>query len=353
MIERYISATSLECIYGGNSFAVYLDAVLLFVISLAVMHVVQRVLLRRAQIKAAQTATKIDDVAFAVIGRVRPPFYFYFALWLGLRTLALPALVASVINAMLVVLVVYQVIVSVQIIIDHFTKRGESGGDQSSASMALLAAKVAKIALWAIGGVLVLANLGVDVTSLVAGLGIGGIAVALALQNIFGDLFGAFVIYFDKPFVIGDFVVIGDKMGTVEKIGIKTTRLRALSGEEITMGNKEITNTTIQNYRRMQRRRVTLEFGVTYDVAQKKLEDIPRMVEHVINAEAEATFDRVHLNHFGESALRFEVVYHVESGDYRAYMDSKQRVLLGIRAVLQKEGIAFAYPTTTVRLEKE
>jgi small-conductance mechanosensitive channel len=209
-----------------------------------------------------------------------------------------------------------------------------------------------KIIFAVFGFLLILSNLGVDVSSLLAGLGIGGIAVALAMQNILSDVFSSISIYIDRPFKIGDYIVVGKEMGTVEKIGLKSTRLRSLHGEEIIISNRELTNTRLQNFKTMERRRVALDFGVSYDTERSVLEKIPHLVQQIIEAIEGLQFDRCHLVAFGDFSLNFELVYHVESGKFQKYIETKQHVLLKLIEVFRKQGIEFAYPTQVVLYEK-
>jgi small-conductance mechanosensitive channel len=211
---------------------------------------------------------------------------------------------------------------------------------------------VVKVCLWSFGLLFILSNLGVNITSLIAGLGSGGIAVALAMQNILGDLFSYFAIYFDKPFVKGDFIIIGPQLGVVDKIGIKTTRIRALQGEEIIISNSELTSSRIQNFKKMEERRVVFSFRVFYKTPLEKLEKIPQYVRDIVSAQEQVRFDRAHLAAFGESAYVFEIVYYVQSGDYNEYMDIHQNIHFQIIAVFERENIDFAYPTQKVYLDQ-
>lgn len=211
---------------------------------------------------------------------------------------------------------------------------------------------IGKTLLWAIGILIILQNLGVNISALVAGLGIGGIAIALALQNILGDLFSSFSIVFDKPFVVGDVIKIGTTTGEVEKIGIKTTRIRSPQGEEIIMSNTELTSAQIKNLGRLKERRVTLKFGVLYETPQDKFEKIPDMIKGIINSVGECRFHRAHFVNFGDSALEFQVTYHIESDNYGMYLDRQQEINFVIKNLFEKEGIGMAYPTQTVYIQK-
>lgn len=188
-------------------------------------------------------------------------------------------------------------------------------------------------------------NLGINITTLIAGLGISGIAVALAIQNILGDLFASFSIVLDKPFVIDDFIVIDDYMGTVEHVGLKTTRLRSLSGEQLIFSNTDLLKSRIRNYKRMVDRRVVFTLGVVYQTAYEKLQKIPDMIKQAIEANSLARFDRAHFKSYGDYALVFEVVYWIQSPDYTVYMDIQQAVNLDIFKQFADAGIEFAYPT--------
>lgn len=209
---------------------------------------------------------------------------------------------------------------------------------------------VVRVGVWSVAFLLIFENLGFDVTALVAGLGIGGIAVALAAQSVLGDLFSSLAIVLDRPFEVGDFIVFGDKRGTVEKIGIKTTRLRSLSGEQIVCANSDLINSRIHNYKRMTERRVLFALGATYDTPVEKLERIPALLKEIIESQELTRFDRAHFMEFGDSALNFEIVYFVLSADYNTYMDVHQAVILEIVRTFERERIDFAYPTRTLHV---
>lgn len=207
---------------------------------------------------------------------------------------------------------------------------------------------VVRVAVWSIALLLIFENLGFDVTALVAGLGVGGIAVALAAQSVLGDLFSSLAIILDRPFEVGDFIVFGDQSGTVEKIGIKTTRIRALSGEQIAVSNSDLVKARVHNFKRMKERRVVLGLGVTYDTPAAKLERIPNAVKEIIEASEKVRFDRAHFRSFGASALEFEVVYWVLSADYAVYMNCQEAINFAIFRAFEDEGIQFAFPSQTL-----
>ncbi|WP_218918058.1 mechanosensitive ion channel family protein [Noviherbaspirillum massiliense] len=217
--------------------------------------------------------------------------------------------------------------------------------DPSGATHLMLASLVARVVLWSVAVLVALDNLGFNISTLMASLGIGGIAVALAVQNILGDIFSSVSIALDKPFVIGDFIVVDSYMGTVEYVGMKTTRIRSLGGEQIIFSNAELLKNRIRNYKRMQERRVLFEFGVAYETTAEQLERIPRMIKEIISSgRFETRFDRAHFKSYGESALQFEVVYYVLDPDYNKYMDIQQAINLALFRGFEEQGIAFAHP---------
>ena len=215
--------------------------------------------------------------------------------------------------------------------------------------------KLINVTIYIFAFLIILYIFEVDLTGAVVGLGVGGIAIALALQNVLSDIFSAFTIYFDKPFEIGDFIIIGSDMGVVKKIGIKSTRIQTLQGEELIVSNNELINSRIQNFKKMKRRRIVFAFGVTYGTPSKKLKNIPEIINNIINKEKMSNIDkldRVHFKQFGDFSLNFEVVYYLKTGDYNAYMDTQAEINLAIKDAFEKEGIEMAFPTQTIFLNK-
>jgi small-conductance mechanosensitive channel len=240
--------------------------------------------------------------------------------------------------------------VAVTFFVTRYAKR-RLGTDASSVTTISALGVLARLVILSIVLLLILDNLGVDITAMVAGLGIGGIAVALAAQNILGDLFASASIVLDKPFVMGDFVTVGEFLGTVEHIGIKTTRLRSLSGEQLIFANSDLLQSRIRNFKRMDERRVAFPIGVVYQTPYDQVAAIPGMLRAAVEAQDEVRFDRAHFKNFGDFSLNFEVVYYVLSADYARYMDVQQAINLAIYQQFERAGIEFAYPTQTVFLE--
>jgi small-conductance mechanosensitive channel len=210
-----------------------------------------------------------------------------------------------------------------------------------------------RILLWVILFLVALDNFGVNVTTLIAGLGVGGIAMALAVQNILGDLFASFSIVLDKPFVIGDFIIVGDYLGTVEYVGLKTTRIRSLSGEQLIFSNTDLLSSRIRNFKRMYERRVVFSIGVLYQTPVEQVEKIPSMIRDIIEHQNQVRFDRAHFKEYGEYSLNFEVVYWIQNPDYNVYMDIQQAINIALYKRFDKAGIEFAYPTQTLYFPRQ
>lgn len=222
--------------------------------------------------------------------------------------------------------------------------------DPSSVTTVQVTGFLASIAVWILVGLLILANLDIEITPLLAGLGVGGIAVALAVQTVLKDLLASISILLDKPFVIGDFLILGELMGSVEYIGLKTTRLRSLSGEQLILSNNDLLESRIRNFGRMRERRVVFSIGVTYQTPRDKLVKIPKIIREAIESQKLTRFDRSHFKAYGDFSLVFETVLYVGVPDFVTYMDIQQAVNLRIHEVFEQEGIEFAYPTQTVFL---
>ncbi|NLY91261.1 MAG: mechanosensitive ion channel family protein [Firmicutes bacterium] len=210
--------------------------------------------------------------------------------------------------------------------------------------------KILQLLVWTLALIILLDNLGVQISALVAGLGIGGIAVALAAQVLLSDLFSYFTIYFDRPFEVGDYIVIDSFSGTVENIGLKTTRIRSLTGEELIFSNTDLTSSRLRNYKRMSRRRISFTIGVSYQTEAAQVKEIPQILANIIKSIPDTELNRAHFSSFGEYSLRFDVVYYVLSRDYIKYMDIQEQINLKIIDEFSKRGIKFAYPTQTLYL---
>jgi small-conductance mechanosensitive channel len=334
--------------YFGNTVQDYGVAVVVFALVWIGLWVLKHVVIKRLARWAEGTRTNIDNIITGVLRRVGPVVYLFLALWLATRGLALDDGVGRPLEIVFVVILTVKVVQLAQDIVrfllEKWVERAEM--DEASGNFVIrYLMTVFRLVLWAGGLVFVLDNVGIEVTSIVAGLGIGGIAIALAAQAVLGDAFSSFAIFMDKPFQVGDFIIVGDMLGTVEHVGFKTTRLRSLGGEQIVMSNTDLTSARVRNYKRMQTRRIVFKVGVIYQTPAEKVKAIAGMIREIIETHEQARFDRAHFQSFGDFALIYEVVYHVQSPDYNVYMDVQQSINLALMERFEEEGIEFAYPT--------
>jgi small-conductance mechanosensitive channel len=346
----------LDATYYDNSlrqWLIALGAALLVAIGLGI---VRHWLMSRVGKLAARTGTTWDDLVIDALRRTKGLFLLIVGLYAGTLFLTLDELVRGYAHGVLIIAVIVQaglwVSAAIRFRLEDYRKRRLKDDPSGVMTMAAIGF-IAQIVLWVIVLLLVLDNAGVEVTPLVASLGVGGIAVALAVQNILGDLFASLSIVLDKPFVIGDFLIIGDYLGSVEYIGLKTTRLRSLSGEQIVFSNADLLSSRIRNHGRMFERRVVFSVGVTYGTPKEKLERIPRILRELVEAQPKTRFDRSHFKEYGDSSLNFETVYYVLAPDYNTYMDIQQAINLGIYERFEAEGLDFAFPTRTLHIVQE
>ena len=303
---------------------------------------------------AEHTQTIWDDLIVAVLKKTNLYTYLSISLYAGVQALDLhPRLLQAGRVGFIVVLLAQGTIwasTAVEFILARNLERRAANDEGGTTALKALGVAF-KVTLWSVFLLLALSAFGMNVTGLVAGLGIGGIAIALALQKILGDLFASLSIVLDRPFEVGDFIIVGSELGVVEQIGLKSTRIRSLSGEQLVISNNDLLSSRIQNFKRMRERRVLFSLGVTFQTEHQKLAAIPPMIRDIINAQDGVRFDRAHFQSIGDSALKFEVVYYLLDPDYNRYMDVQQAINLEIMARFEAAGIAFAYPTRTLFLE--
>ena len=340
--QSFLNNTLFEYVVFGASFLA------LFLV-IKIFEQVLLVKLKDRQKSIGEPSLKKVLVDFIV--SIKTEFYLYLAFFISLSILEVAEGLKTLLTVVLAVWVTIRVMIGVQLFVDYtLNKKLLDDADPGTEVAAKNIGTILKALLWIFAALFLLSNFGVEVTSLVAGLGIGGVAIAFALQNVLEDLFSSFAIYFDKPFTIGDFIIVGDQMGVVEKIGIKTTRIRALQGEEIVISNKELTSERVHNFKKLQKRRSIFEFGVVYGTSDEKMKKIPKIVKEIVESKEGAEFDRAHFKGFGDSALEFEVSYFVLSSEFIVYRDVHEEVLLDIKRRFKEEGISMAFPTRTVHI---
>lgn len=329
-------------------------ALLIFLSTYAVLLLIWKFAIRRITKFALRNPTKLGDLIVEVMRSTNQLTFALFSFLFAMHFLELNARWLTRLDYLSFLIIGIQIAIWVSKGITLWAKAKTVATDGSAENMVLttMLSWIFKTIVWSIALLSILANMGVNITAFVASLGVGGVAVALAVQNILSDLFASLAIGLDKPFVIGDFIIFGDVLGTVERVGLKTTHIRSLSGEQIVCGNTELLKNTIHNYKRMAERRVVFQFRVTYDTKADVVEKIPEIVKKAVAAESKARFDRAHFKGFGLSSLDFEVVYYVLDSSYNIYMDIQQSINLYLMRELESMDVSFAFPTMTLNLSK-
>ena len=307
------------------------------------------IILRQLKALSERTANDFDDLLHDLVRRIVGPFvYLSTALYFGTLSLTLPEDLSRVLQGLFVIVLTVKVAQVLQGITAYGIRKWTeqtAKDDPTSGAIIKNMTWLARLMIWAATLLFIFDNLGINVTAFVASLGIGGIAIALAAQSVLGDAFSSFAIFMDKPFEVGDFIIVGDLLGTVEHVGFKTTRIRSLGGEQLIFSNSDLTSSRIKNYKRMRERRVVFSVGVIYQTPVEKVKMIPPMIKRVIEEHHDTRFDRAHFKSFGDFALIYEVVFYVLKPDYNTYMDMQQFINFRLIEEFQKAGIEFAYPT--------
>jgi len=329
----------------------YVTALVIFFAGAGVILLLKGTVFRR--LDKWVTKAMRGQAAKSFTGKVLPLFYFA-AFYMGIKTLTLHPLVDEGLNYLGMILATFFgvrfFLLLTGFVLENYWVIREKDEAKKNALGGIITAF--KVIVWGFAFIVLLDNFGIKVSGLLAGLGIGGVAVALAAQAVLGDLFSYFAIFFDRPFEIGDYIIVGDYMGTVEYIGVKTTRIRSLSGEQLILSNTDLTGSRIRNYKRMKRRRINFQLRVTYQTGLELLREIPGIIKEIIGSKEDALFDRAHFASYGDFSLIFEVVYYILSPDYTKYMDIQQEINLQINEEFTKRGIEFAYPTQTLFINR-
>jgi small-conductance mechanosensitive channel len=346
--------TFLDWTFYGNTLSLWTFALLVTMMLTIVLRLSQRLIIRQLTAVAEKTTTAIDDYAVDIVKQTHFLFWLILSLYIGSLVLALPEQVTRQLWQVVVIALFVQTAIWGNGLISGWVTRNErrTMAEDSGRAMGIVALGfIAKLVLWLVILLLILDNLGVEITALIAGLGIGGIAIGLPIQNILGDLFASLSIVLDKPFEVGDFIIVDTYVGTVERVGLKTTRVRSVNGEQLVFSNGDLLQSRIQNYKRMAERRIIFSVGVVYGTPPEKLTAIPVMVQEIVEGQEQTRFDRAHFKAFGDFALNFEVVYYVLDQDYKLCMDIQQAINLALYRRFQEAGIEFAFPTQTLHLD--
>ena len=344
----------LDIVFWNNTVQDYLIFAAVLVLSLIIILIIKKIIVSRLKERAIQTETTLDDAFVKMLRHYVIPLMLLAVIFFSSKLLTLPEKFDRAV--FVVTLALFMILAAVAVsrfLIFLFSRYWQKKNQNTEMSSVNWIGVLIKIVIWVVALLLFLDNLDIKITALLAGLGVGGIAIAFALNAILQDLFSFVTIFFDRPFEIGDFINVGEMSGTIEHIGIKTTRVRSLSGEQLVFSNKDLTNSRIRNYKRMESRRVAFSIGVIYSTPGDKLRLIPGMIREIIVGMENVNFDRAHLKSFGDFAILFEVVYFVLSQDYALFMDVNQEINFKIKDAFEANGIEFAFPTQTVYLEKQ
>lgn len=343
----------LHEVYFDNSIQDYLLVLAAIVIGIIILSLIKRMVFTRLNRWMERTSSSSVKLFIGILEQTILPLSFVFLIYLSISTLEInPKLSKYMDNIMMVVLVFFIIRILIlavkRSIVAYLHKQAEAEQEISQISGLLI---LVNILAWTAGVVFLMGNLGYDITTVITGLGVGGIAIALAAQTVLGDFFNYFVLFFDKPFVVGDFIHVDGLLGTVEHIGLKTTQLRELVGDELTFANSDLAKSRIHNYSRMEDRRITFEFGVIKETSLEKIKHIPDMVNDIIRAQPKADFLRGHFTSFGDFSFKFAFTYYVMDPDYTVYLDVQQSLNFDILDTLKSHDIKLAYPTQALKIE--
>lgn len=337
-----------KSVYYGNTLAAWTKAFLTFALWFTVLPLLRAFIGRRLKKRTTDRPASFLRLIQTLIRSTTRLFMLAVATYLALRWLDIPPRADKVVDTVILVAIWWQVghwmSAAVRHVID--VRRGRELATSEGAASVNILRFIAMLIVWVVAFLMLLANLGIEIMPLIAGLGIGGIAIALAVQNLLGDLFASLSIALDKPFRVGDALNVGDEKGTVEYIGIKSTRLRAVTGEQIVISNGDLLKSRLRNFSRLTERRADLSLRIAYETPRELIRQLPRIIEEAIRAEKSARFDRAHFARYGDYALIFEATYVVESSDYAVFMDTQQSINLRLLDEFSRRGISLAYPTT-------
>ena len=343
----------LSDLYSYNSLREWVTAAITAAVVFVVAIALRSLLVKRLGALAARTTNHVDDMVVAVIAETRVWVLAAFALMTGFAQLQLPMRFESILGTLSRLVFLWQTALwgaaAIAFWVKHYVMHRTATNDRASVTMISAMGVGAKILLWTLVAVGALQwAFGFQVVTLLAGLGVGGIAIALAVQNILGDVLASLSIVFDKPFDVGDTIGVDTITGTVEHIGLKTTRLRSVSGEQVVIGNADLLKSRLRNYKRMYQRRVVFNLDLAFDTPPDALERLPAIIERIVTAQTPVKFDRCHVASFGDSFIRLETVYFVLDPDYKRYMDIQQAINLELLRRFASENVSFALPTRTI-----
>ncbi|PIQ88421.1 MAG: mechanosensitive ion channel protein MscS [Candidatus Omnitrophica bacterium CG11_big_fil_rev_8_21_14_0_20_42_13] len=345
----------LDYQFLGNSVLAYLIFLATFIVSVIVLHIIKNIVIAKIKKITEKTKNSLDDFILGLCEKIIMPLLYFGAFYFSISQLSMADALKHFLSSLFIIVMASVIARLASAIVIFFLKNTwlkDQFATASGAGKSVTLFNIVRLVFWGAALVFILDNLGFNIAAVIAGLGIGGVAVALAAQTILGDLFNYFVIFFDKPFEEGDFIITGEFMGVIENIGIKTTRVRSLGGEQLVFSNSDLASSRIRNYKRMEKRRVLFLLGVTYQTSLQQLKKIPGIIKDIVANVKDTVFDRAHFKEYGDFNLVIEIVYFVLSSDYNKYMDIQQEINFAIKEAFEKESIEFAYPTQTLFVEK-
>lgn len=347
-----MESKALQYILLNNTIYDYLLSIGIIILGLIIIRLLRFIFSEKINNLLKKISIRFANFIDKSIEKRVIPLTSIIIIYAALNRLNISQSVNKIINIIFIFSVVIYITLLIQDVIVYTMEKywEKKQSNQAQDTVFTVSVFLVKLITWLIALLFILDNLNIEIRGLITGLGIGGIAIAFAAQTILADIFSYFTIFLDRPFDIGDFIIIGEYKGTVEHIGIKTTRVRSLSGEQLVFSNNDLTNSRINNYKRMQRRRVNFNFGVIYNTPVEKVEKIPEIIEKIITNIEKTSFDRAHFASYGDYSLIFQVVYYVEDSDYKVYMDIQEEINLKMKEVFNKENIEFAYPTQSVHV---
>jgi small-conductance mechanosensitive channel len=323
----------------GNSVKEYILAIVVFGLAVILFRIIKYEIVKRLRKVADRTKAEVDDLLIKIVDKIGWPFYAFFAISIALSFIQVPNVINVFFTYATPIVVVFLIVRSIQQFVDYgIRKLAKEKQKETETPIVNVLGRILRGALWGIAFIYIISTFGYDITTVVASFGVLGIVLAFGLQHILSDIFASFSIFFDKPFEVGDFIIVGDNLGIVKKVGIKSTRIQSLWGQEVVIPNKELTSARI---------------GVVYDTPSEKLEKVLDITKEIVDKIELAELDRVHFKEYGDYSLNFEVVYYVSTPDYNTYMDLQQEINLSLKKRFEKEEINFAYPTQTVIVNKE
>ena len=348
MFNNFINST-----FWGNTVLSYLILIGVVAVSIILLKIIERTILKRIKIKAEKTQSQFDDTLITGIEKYVLPLLLIGIAYIMIIQLNMTSSIRRIIEVIAMILATYYLIRLCSLLISYYIEiRWLRNEDPLKSNRVKAILPIINIVIWMIGIIVLLDNLGLKISAIITGLGIGGIAVAIGVQAIVKDLFGYFVILFDKPFEVGDYIIIDKMQGNISQVGIKSTRIKSLGGEELIISNSDLTNSRLQNYGKMELRRISMHIGIVYDTPFEQLKEIPVFIEEIIKNIDGSLFDRAHFSSYGDFSLIFEIVYKVVGNDYNQFMNIQQEINLKIGEEFAKRNIQFAYPTQVVNLNQ-